>query len=207
MKKIILFMLLFSFSICLAQKQTIEQAEYFTGDDPGEGKGTALNLSNFGDATVNITWNDLPKLSMGQYVYVRVKSSGFMPNTGIYINGVWSLPMLMKYPTTATIRAAEAKIIRPGLGYPILKVAWATDGKFDNVVDSVQTIIKKDSLQIGDTLMIRLQGYCELWGDWVQIPITKEVFTGVEKSFNLTSLQSFNVYPNPASNSIQIKYF
>ena len=203
MKKIILIFFA-SFSICFAQRQTIEQAEYYIGDDPGEGKGIALQLANFGDATVNITWKDLPKLSRGQSVYVRVKSSGFMPNTGIYKNGVWSLPMIMKYPTTATLRSAEAKIIRPSIPYPLMKTAWATDGKFDDVVDSVRIIIKKDSLQIGDTLMLRLQGDCDLWGDWVQIPITNEIFTSVDEDIGYTTSQLFQIFPNPTGDFVYI---
>jgi len=203
MKKIILIFLA-SISICFGQKQTIEQAEYYIGDDPGEGKATPLQLANFGDATVNITWKELPKISRGQSVYVRVKSSGFMPNTGIYKDGVWSLPMIMKFPTTATIKSAEAKIVRPSLPYPILKAAWASDGKFDDVIDSVQVIIKKDSLQIADTLKLRLQGDCDLWGDWVQIPITKEIFTSVDDNTSTTSFPFFQINPNPTSDFIYI---
>lgn len=199
-KKLFPFLLLICYySICFAQKQSIIQAEYFIGDDPGEGKGVPINLSNFGDATVKITWKDLPKLSRGQYLYVRVKSSGFIDNNGRQIPGVWSLPMLVKYPTDATIKSAQAKIIRPSLNYPILKAAWATDGKFDNVIESVTIVISKDSLMIGDTLMIRLQGYCDLWGDWVKIPITKEVFTSISETEIHSQQPTLIIQPNPTA--------
>jgi len=204
MKKILVLLLLLPLTLVFAQKQTIEQAEYFIGADPGEGNGTPLQLDNFGDATVYINWEKLPSLSMGQHVYVRVKSSGFIDNAGKQIPGVWSLPSLMKYPTTAILKGAEAKIVRPSLSYPLLKAAWATDGKFDNVIDSVQIIINRDSLQIGDTLMIRLQGYCDLWGDWIQIPITEDTFVGIEDELKI-SLEDFKLFPNPANNLLNVE--
>ena len=52
MKKLILIFLFLPLMCVFAQKQTIEQAEFFTGDDPGEGKGTPLNLSQLGDPKI-----------------------------------------------------------------------------------------------------------------------------------------------------------
>ena len=75
----------------------------------------------------------------------------------------------MAFPTEAVILAAEAKIIRPGLSYPLLHECIAADGSFDSPVEVVSAVIKKTDLQVDDTLCIRLQGKDEVWGNWAKI--------------------------------------
>lgn len=163
---------------CWAQKQTIERAEYFIGADPGEGLGIVLAIPT-GNATVEANeWRvgGLPAITYGGVVYVRVKSSGFIDRNGNAIAGAWSLPTAVRFPTRSVLRAAEAKIVRPKLEYPLKKAAFAVDGTFNSVIEQIGTVIPIDSLEAGDTLYIRLQGHCELWGDWVQIPLRREHF-------------------------------
>ncbi|TAL68547.1 MAG: T9SS type A sorting domain-containing protein [Bacteroidetes bacterium] len=113
--------------------------------------------------------------------------------------------MLVKYPTTQVLQAAETKIMRPSLGYPILKNIWPTDGKFDSVIERLQMLISKDSLNIGDTLYIRLQNTLDLWGDWTLIAITPDIFTGIKDNFES---KRFNMVlsPNPAKDNIHISF-
>lgn len=230
MKKIIpLFILIFTY-FSYSQNQPIVQAEYFVGNDPGEGKGTPINLLDLGSASVKINWKDLPPLKLGEHVYVRIKTEQKTYNTPPYASlpATWSMPMLVHYPMHGSghgtekgggpgyppistvypksyvlLKAAEAWIYHIGKAPDKINI-WATDGKFDNILDSVRTIISKDSLKIGDTLKVRLQNTLDLWSDWIVIPISKETFTTIENDilFNLINLE---ISPNPANESAIIK--
>ncbi len=175
MKKLVLFLFCI-YLAAFAQKQSIDSAEYFIGNDPGEGKGTALNLSSLGDATIPISWSQLPGLGKGKSIYVRVKGSGFTDNSGVQVPGVWSLPMCVVYPIkNLVLQAAQAKIVRPGLSSPLWETVVAADDSFDNIIETIFVTIRLDSLRCGDTLQIRLQNSTDLWGPWSSILITPDM--------------------------------
>jgi hypothetical protein len=189
-----------------AQRQTIEQAEYFLLADPGEGNGIALTIQG-GNAQDSLSKPLIAShpISYGGLAYVRVKSSGFIDINGKTIAGVWSLPTAVVFPTTAVLISAQAKIIRPKLSYPLFTTVFAVSGKFDSVVQQVRCKIPVDSLKVGDTLEVRLQGKDELWGDWALIPITQGMFAGVANGA-VTAGDNLKCYPNPVSNSATISY-
>lgn len=193
-------MALLETSIGLAQRQSIEQAECFIGTDPGEGRGTALTIPT-GNAIVTAEeWRQsgLPSVGFGDVVYVRVKSSGFIDRNGKNgktVKGAWSFPMSIVFPTRSVLRGAEAKIIRPGVEYPLLKSATAADGTFDQVFERVLVQIPIDSLEVGDTLYVRLQGHDDLWSDWAQIPIRRE-YLMLSAPYNLTAAYSTTSGPH-----------
>lgn len=200
---LILLLIVSLVSIAHAQKQSIEQAEYFIGADPGEGNATPLAIET-GDASIRLdTCKALPALAFGGSFFVRVKSSGFVDHNGAKVAGVWSLPSAVVFPTTARLMNAQAKIVRPSLSYPLFETITAASGSFDSVVQQLVCKIPADSLQVGDTLEVRLQGKDELWGDWSLIPITSDLFAGVSTA-SAPSSANIDIYPNPARDEFTI---
>ncbi len=192
--------LILAITMCLstafAQKQTIEYAEWFSGKDPGEGNGQQIDIQP-GDATAPMNWKTqgMPPITSHDLIYVRVKGSGFIDINGNPVNGKWSLPVAVKLTTTnfergnffstSVLMNAEVRIIRPGLGYPLKKIAFPVNGAFDQVVEQLRVKLPVDSLLPGDTLMIRLQGKDEIWGDWKQMAVRQENLQ-LPKPFNLS---------------------
>jgi hypothetical protein len=204
MKKLILFLIM-CVSTTWSQKQTIESAEYFIGRDPGEGNGTPLTIQQ-GDASSAIDWKTagMPALTPKDLIYVRVKSSGFTDVNGNPVRGKWSFPVGVKLTTsnfirgsfysTAVLLNAEVRLIRPSLGYPLKKVIFPVDSSFDQAVEQLCFRITVDSLQAGDTLMIRLQGKDEIWGAWKQLAIRQE-YMQLPKPFNLAVVNKTQTAP------------
>jgi len=174
---------MFAFSLCFAQKQTIVQVEYFTDPAIPPGNGTQIQFADLGENSVDILWDSLPKLLPGTFFYVRVKSSGFIDINNNTIYGVWSLPVMVKYPTFAVITAAEVELVRSNFE-PIKKTISSEDGKFDNPVELLNVILRCEDIEAGDTLRVRLQGKDELWGDWIGFEITED-YLKPEKPTNL----------------------
>ncbi|MBI5646143.1 MAG: T9SS type A sorting domain-containing protein [Ignavibacteriae bacterium] len=193
-------------TIAHAQKQTIDSAEYFIGRDPGEGLGMHLRIQS-GDATAQIDWQNsgIPLISSKDLVYVRVKSSGFIDVNGNPVRGMWSLPVGIKLPSTkyhggsyigtAAVMNAEIRIFRPGLGYPLKKLVVPSDGAFDQVVEQLRVRLPVDSLQDGDTLMVRLQGKDEVWGEWKQFAVRREHLR-LAKPYNLNVTKTSSNIPS-----------
>ncbi len=209
-KAIIFFILLACcVNVARAQLQTISQAEYFIGTDPGEGNGHPLTIPK-GNAVVDTAaWHQagLPQLRYGEVIYVRIKSSGFPKHSdGSTVQGAWSFPTPVIFPTTAVLLNAQAKIVRPTLQYPLLENwnIFPLSGSYDSSVQQLRVKIPADSLLPGDTLEVRLQGKDELWGDWSHIPITQDLFAGVTDN-SASSNASLDIYPNPAQNEFTIR--
>ncbi|MBM2815703.1 MAG: 5'-nucleotidase protein [Ignavibacteria bacterium] len=170
MKKITLIIFIFSMTLCFAQKQTIVQVEYYTDPATQPGTGTQVQLPDLGTNSVDIKWDSLPPLKPGTSFFVRVKSSGFTDIKNNTKYGVWSMPVMVKYPTTAFITAAEVQLVRSNSN-PIKKVITPSDSKFDSPSELLDVVLACSDVQAGDTLQVRLRGKDELWGEWTGIEI------------------------------------
>ncbi len=201
-----------SIILCLAsspraQKQTISQAEYFIGADPGEGNGTALNIQsgNAQDSLAQLLIASHP-IGYGGVVFVRVKSSGFINTSGTMVPGAWSFPTAVVFPTTAVLLAAQAEIRRPSLGYPLLENIFPLSGSFDSVAQWVAAKIAQDSLEVGDSLYVRLQGKDQLWGYWQLVTVLNASnFAGVSEGPSIAN-DNLTIFPNPVTSSFTVSF-
>lgn len=171
--KVLFFLFFLIISISYSQIQGISEAEWFTGFDPGEGNGEPIKIDS-GLSTISILQNSfpkgvgtlpLPRLKLGsQPIFIRVKSTGFKRKDGSWVSGKWSLPMMVNFPTNQVLKRAHARILRNGNLIELNNVAAPSDGKLDNVVESIRAIIPCEDLKAGDTLILWIQGFCDLWG-------------------------------------------
>ncbi len=194
-------------SVLRAQKQTISQAEYFIGGDPGEGNGTALNIQsgNAQDSLAQLLIASHP-IGYGAVLFVRVKSSGFTDINGNNVPGTWSFPTAVVFPTTAILLNAQAEIRRPSLGYPLLENIIPVSGSYDSVAQQFQVKILQDSLEVGDSLYVRLQGKDQLWGDWQVVDVLNaNNFAGVAQGSSNGNID-LSIILNPAASSFTVSF-
>ncbi|WP_298136978.1 T9SS type A sorting domain-containing protein [Flavobacterium sp.] len=126
---------LLTFSLCVAQPATLNQAEYFWDTDPGEGNGTAITAvdGNFNSAfeKINLTGLNAPSVGLHKFS-IRVKD-----NLGVW--GPIFTNIIAVEPTTPTpITLTQAEYFwdtDPGEGSatPLL----AVDGNFNSAFEKV----------------------------------------------------------------------
>lgn len=145
------------------QTATIQKAEYFLNSDPGEGVGVALNAedgafdSNIDSVGFSINTGSI---SLGTHsIYLRFQDS----------DGIWGEPRSSNFtvsnPQTTTIQNAEYFInTDPGEGNGI--AVSASDGAFDNKVDSVSFSINTSDISLGaHHIYLRFKDSDGIWGN------------------------------------------
>ena len=155
-------LLLLACAACLAftQSTRITQAEWFTGNDPGEGLGTAVQVVDGGwDEAIEEVIASLPSNTPGAVVIsVRVKGA----------NGFWSSAFRSVVHTGAAVTARQVNVQQgeyfwdtdPGEnnGTPLL----AFDGSFNDALE--QAVASDNSITTGaHRLFVRVKGADNGW--------------------------------------------
>ncbi|WP_298117595.1 T9SS type A sorting domain-containing protein [Flavobacterium sp.] len=166
---------LLTFSLCVAQPVTLNQAEYFWDTDPGEGNGTAITAvdGNFNSAfeKINLTGLNAPSVGLHKFS-IRVKD-----NLGVW--GPIFTNIIAVEPTTPTpITLTQAEYFwdtDPGEGSatPLL----AVDGNFNSAFEKV-AIAGLDAPSVGiHKFSIRVKDSQGVWGPAFTSVITVEQTT------------------------------
>lgn len=159
MERNLLLSVLVVFS-AFAQGQRIAQAEWFTGNDPGEGLGTAMQVADGAwDEALEDVIATLPSTAPGDAVLsVRVKGA----------NGYWSSTFRNVVHTGAAITARQIRVQQgeyfwdndPGQGSAI--VLLALDGNFNSALE--QSIASDNTITPGaHRLFVRVRGADNGW--------------------------------------------
>ncbi len=136
----------------IPRQAPVTAAEYFIGNDPGEGKGTPITIPN-SSTSVPLDLSSI-KLSQGQFIHIGVENS----------QGTWSAPVNLMYPAR-TITAAEVVVgsnpgsVVLGHGIPMMPVG----GSFGTGVVNVQASIS--NWNHTDTIWVRARSSQYLWSE------------------------------------------
>jgi len=140
--------------------KTINQAEYFIDNDPGEGKGSALSMED--NNTFQLSSIDTSSLSVGVHnIYVRMRNS----------ESQWGPPRVYQFEVTEEpfIKQAEYFIDNDpgkGNGYSLNSL----DGSFDEFYENLTGEINTTYVSYGKhNLFVRAMDSYSIWGEPIQI--------------------------------------
>ena len=156
-----LLILVCTFGSSSGQSARISQAEWFTGNDPGEGLGTAMQVADEAwDEALEEVIASLPIGTPGNVVVsVRVKGA----------NGYWSSAFRQVVHTGSSVSAREVRVqageyfwdMDPGEGNATPLLAF--DGDYNSALE--QAITSDNTISPGaHRLFVRLQGANNGWG-------------------------------------------
>lgn len=172
--------------------QSITQAEYFINTDPGEGKGTAIDISK--GFVVTLNQQNIP-YNYGDRIFVRVKNE----------NNVWSAPYGRKLGTNIIDSASVFRVYYPHPNdkrkkeYKMSIISQKVNGL---IATALSDTIPLSDLNEGDTLLVQMKGVNYIWSDLYQIIYHKP--TGVKEQISENAFMSIS--PNPATDKVNISY-
>lgn len=199
-KYIYSLMAILSAGLCSAQLSSISQAEYFWGNDPGEGNGIAIFAAdqNYDTSFERIALYGLGAPSVGLHKFsVRVKD-----NLGNWSPTFSNIIRVEPNSSPTPLSLTQAEYFwdadpGEGNGTPILAADQNFDSAFEKFLQSGIPIVNPIGLHIFNVRVKDNQG---IWG-----PIFKNVIY-IETTLNVTPItatDNYYFYPNPASNMIR----